>query len=266
MSDISKLKVSGCIVTYRCCDKVRATIKSVLENTKGVDFTLYVVDNNSGDDTLAVLKEEFPEIITIQNDKNKGFGYGHNAVLPFLESDYHVVINPDILFDTDAISVLCEYLEKNKDIGIITPKILFPDGSDQLLPKRNPVFLSLFGRHLFQKKLKPVVEHYQMLDEDLTKPIDIEFATGCFFVVRTEIYKAISGFDTRFFMYFEDMDITRRVLKTHRAVYYPYTLVYHAWERSSSHKPKFFAILVISMFKYFGKWGFKFNFPKGDVK
>ncbi|MEA4912170.1 MAG: glycosyltransferase family 2 protein [Oscillospiraceae bacterium] len=251
-------RVSGCIVSYRCYDKCRTAVASIYANTKGVELTLYVVDNCSGDDTPARLRAEFPQLVVLENDANKGFGHGHNAVLPYLESDYHAVINPDIELGGDALTALCDYLAANPDVGIVTPQILFPDGRDQQLPKRNPPFLALFGRHLFQKQLKPIVEHYQMLDEDLTKPIDIEFATGCFFVIRTDIFKAIGGFDERFFMYFEDMDITRRAIGTGcRAVYYPYTYVYHAWERSSNKHPRFFVILIISMFKYYGKWGFQ---------
>ncbi|MEA5051658.1 MAG: glycosyltransferase family 2 protein [Oscillospiraceae bacterium] len=251
-------RVSGCIVTYRCYEKCREAVASLYAHTKSVDFTLYIVDNCSGDDTLEKLRAEFPQLVTIANDANKGFGHGHNAVLPYLDSEYHAVINPDILLDRDAIGTLCDYLGRNPDVGIVTPQIRYPDGRDQLLPKRDPTFLALFGRHLFQKQLRPIVEHYQMLDEDLTKPIDIEFATGCFFVIRTDVFKRLGGFDERYFMYFEDMDITRSARGAgYRAVYDPDTYVFHAWERSSNKKAKFFVILVLSMFKYFGKWGFR---------
>lgn len=256
---MSMHNVSACIVTYKNGDNVRETIKSLFDYTKGVNLTLYIVDNNSSDGCLSKLKAEFPSIVAIQNSDNKGFGHGHNAVLPLLESDFHAVINPDIVIDRDVLTELSTYLSENEDIGMVTPKILFPDGTDQQLPKRDPSFFALFGRHLFQKKLRPVVEHYQMLDEDLSKPIDVEFATGCFFLMRTELYKQIQGFDTRWFLYYEDMDITRRARAIKRAVYYPYVHVYHAWERASSHKPKYFVILVLGMFKYFRKWGWKWK-------
>ena len=252
-------KVSGCIVTYRCYEKSREAVRTLLEHTKGVDFTLYIVDNRSGDDTLQKLTAEFPQLVTIQMPDNRGFGHGHNAVLPLLDSDYHAVINPDITVDCDAISELCRYLDENEDVGIVTPEIRYPGGEIQIIGKRNPSFLALVGRHIFQKQLRRHVEHYQMLDEDLTKPIDIQFATGCFFIIRTDLFKEIGGFDERWFMYFEDMDITRRVCQKKRAVYNPSTYVYHEWERSSSHKLRFFIILVQGMFKYYGKWGFQFK-------
>lgn len=254
---MTKPKVSACIVNYRCARKTREAIRTLLEQTRGVDLTVYIVDNDSGDGSLEALKAEFPGIVAIQNPKNKGFGYGHNAVLPLLESDYHCVVNPDITLDRDAVSELCAYLAEHPDVGIVTPEIRFPSGEIQIIGKRNPTFFALFGRHLCKDKLKGVVEHYQMLDEDLSRPIDIQFATGCFFVIRTEVFRQIGGFDERYFMYFEDMDITRKTIEQAglRAVYYPLTRVYHAWERASAHELKYFIILVLSMFKYFGKWG-----------
>ena len=250
-------KVSGCIVTYQCYDKCREAIRSLFEHTRGVDFTLYIVDNASGDDTLARLKAEFPAIVPVQLPDNRGFGHGHNAVLPLLTSEFHFVINPDITLDADVISVLCRYFEQHPDTALITPEIRYPGGEVQVLGKRNPSFLALVGRHIFKKSLRKIVEHYEMLDEDLTRPLDVEFATGCFFGIRTEVFRAIGGFDERWFTYYEDMDITRRAREKGRAIFDPETYVYHAWERSSSHHLKYFLILIQGMFKYFGKWGFQ---------
>ncbi len=255
-----KTKVSAAIVTYKCYDKCKDAVKSLLEYTKNVDMTVYVIDNNSEDQTLKKLKAEFPEIITIQNPDNKGFGYGHNKVLELLNSKYHFVVNPDIVIDRDVLSDISTFFDKNPDIGLVTPQILNPDKTDQLLPKRNPTVAALVGRRIFGDALKDQIEHYQMLDEDLTKTIDIEFATGCFFGIRTDIYKLIGGFDERFFIYFEDMDITRRAKNIKRTVYYPKTYVYHAWERSSAKSLKYFVILIKGMFKYFGKWGWQFRY------
>ena len=149
-----KPTVSACIVTYQCYDKCREAVKTMLECTKEVALTVYIVDNASQDDTLSRLKEEFPSIVTIQNPDNKGFGHGHNTVLPLLKSDYHAIINPDITFDHDTISDLCAVLEQEPDIGVITPEIRYPNGDIQIIGKRNPSFLALFGRHMFQKQLE----------------------------------------------------------------------------------------------------------------
>ena len=84
---MEKIKVSGCIVTYNAKGKVDATIESLLEMTKGVDFTLYIVDNASEDGTAEYIKEKYPKVIVIESKTNDGFGAGHNKVIPFLKSD-----------------------------------------------------------------------------------------------------------------------------------------------------------------------------------
>lgn len=260
MESSERIPVSATIVTYHCYDKTRDALESIFSNTKGVDLTMYIVDNASGDRTLERLKEEFPQIITIQNPKNGGFGYGHNKVLPYLTSKYHAFVNPDILFDHDVLTELVAYMEENPDIGQITPEIRFPDGEIQMLGKRTPVYGALVGRHIFEKQLKPVVDQYLMLDKDLTKPIDIQNVTGCFSVIRTDLFRQLKGYDERFFLYFEDFDISRRVQKTHRAVYYPLTYVFHAWERGYNHSLKYLIIVVWSSFLYFAKWGFHWDY------
>jgi len=257
----SRTQVSACIVTHHSYEPCRAAVRSLLEQTRAVDLTLYVVDNHSQDDSLQRLADEFPDLVPIQNSDNRGFGNGHNTLLPLIDSEYHVIVNPDIEIDRDVIGELCLYLDDHPDIGLITPMIRYPDGRDQQLPKRDPTVLSLVGRHLFKRRLKPIVEHYQMLDEDLSQVCDIEFATGCFFVIRTDLFRRLGGFDERWFMYYEDMDITRRARAQMRAVYYPHTCVYHIWARSSSRKLKYFLMLVAGMFKYFHKWGWKISYP-----
>lgn len=252
--------VTATIVTYMGYDKAATAIKTLLEFTKGVSLRILVVDNASGDNTSKRLAETFDEIEVIESEKNGGFGYGHNMVLPLLDSEYHLIVNPDITIDEDVITELADFLDNNPKVGIVTPKILNLDGTDQNLPKRQPVVASLIGRRILKKALKNQVEYYQMKDKDLNQPQEIEFATGCFFMIRTQLFKQLQGFDTRFFLYYEDIDLSRRVGYDMKVVYYPYTHIYHAWERSSAHSLRYFIILVQGMFRYFGKWGWKFKY------
>ena len=111
-----------------------------------------------------------------------GFGAGHNAVLPVLNSKYHAVVNPDITLDEDAIGKLCAFLDEHPDVVMATPQLLFPDGTPQCFAaKRAPGILSLLARQVPLACLKKTEEHYLMLDEDLTVPREIDFCTGCFF-------------------------------------------------------------------------------------
>ncbi len=256
---MEKIKVSGCIVTYNAKGKVDATIESLLEKTVGVDFTLYVVDNASEDGTAEYLKEKYPSVVVIANEKNDGFGAGHNKVIPFLKSDYHVVINPDILLKDDAISELSFFAQKDEKIGLLSPQIRFEDGRLQMLAKRNPSVRYL-GNHWFHKGDEPnkLMTEYCMLDMPEDEPFEITNATGCFMFFRTSVFMELGGFDERFFMYLEDCDIARRVSKKYKALFYPMATVYHLWERESKKNKKLLIIHIQSIIKYFLKWGIKF--------
>ena len=254
-------RVSGCIVTYNNKDKIARTIESVLAQTQGVKFTLYVVDNASTDGTAQFIKETFPSVVVIESERNRGFGAGHNQVLPFLESKYHVVINPDILLQSDVISELCDYADEHESAGLLSPRICFEDGREQMLGKRSPTVRYL-GDHWFHKGDEPskTMIEYCMLDLPQDKPFPITNATGCFMFFRTDLFRALGGFDERFFMYLEDCDIARRVSESegYEALHYPMATVTHLWERASKKSKKLLLIHIKSILTYFLKWGIRF--------
>ena len=230
-------------------------VSTLLEHTKGVDFELYTVDNLSTDGTPDHIKKTYGAVKVIEPGTNKGFGSGHNEVLSLIESDYHCVINPDISINEDVIAKMVEYMEKHPEIGLLSPKICFPDGRSQILGKRNPKIKYLVASRMRNEAdPSPELREYAMLDEDLTVPCEIENATGCFMMFRTDLFKKIGGFDKRYFMYFEDCDITRTVRKYAKAVFYPEAVVYHVWGRESKKNFKLMLVQISSMLKYFIKW------------
>ncbi len=255
---MERIKVSGCIVTYNAREKISPTIESVLEKTQGVDFTLYIVDNASTDGTAEYIKEKYPQVVVIESKKNSGFGAGHNKVIPFLSSDYHAVINPDILLKDDVITELAAFAQKDESIGLLSPQIRFEDGRIQMLAKRNPTVRYL-GNHWFHKGDEPnrLMTEYCMLDMPDDEAFEITNATGCFMFFRTKVFIELGGFDERFFMYLEDCDIARRVSEKHKALHYPMATVYHLWERESKRNKKLLLIHIQSILKYFLKWGIR---------
>lgn len=247
--------VTGCIVTHNNMRTIKDTLDTLFEHTKDIDFRLYVVDNLSTDGTPEFIRKNYPQVCLLEPMTNKGFGTGHNVVLPMLESKYHIVINPDIILKDNAIKKITDFFEANEDVGVISPKICFPDGREQILGKRNPQLKYLFASRL-RNENEPgkLLREYAMLDEDLSVPCDIENASGCFVAFRTALFKSIGGFDKRYFMYFEDADISRTAKKYSRVVYYPDAIVYHVWGRDSKRNLKLMRIHIFSMLKYFLKW------------
>lgn len=259
----SKTLVTAGIVSYGAAEEVVKAANSITEHTKDVNLRLMILDNASPDGTTEQLKNTtFAKNVFLKcSSKNVGFGKAHNLIFHMLnkttKSKYHAVINPDIVLENDTISQICAWLDQHPDVVMVTPQLRFPDGSLQQTPKRFPSLLALTARQLRLPFLKKVEQHYLMLDHDLSKPTDVEFCSGCFFVIRSDIYAKMGGFDPRYFVYVEDADITRKALKYGRAVYYPDAWVYHAWHRDANKKWKNFFMQINSMLQYWHKWGFK---------
>lgn len=247
--------VSGCIVTHNNMSTIAQTLETLLGFTPQENFKLYIVDNASTDGTPDFIAEKYPGLEIIRNTENTGFGTGHNAVIPLLSSKYHFVINPDIILRSDVVTEMTRFLDENEDIGLLAPKICFPDGRMQVLGKRDPKIKYLVASRLrHEGKPSKLLREYAMLDADYSKPFDIENASGCFFAIRTELFREIGGFDENIFLYFEDCDITRRVRQVSRAVFYPQSVVYHEWGRESKKNLALMLVQIKSMFYYFRKW------------
>ena len=247
-------KVTGCIVTYNNMKTIKKAVDTILEYTDE-NFRLYVVDNNSTDGTPKFIRENYPEVCVIETGTNSGFGAGHNIVLPMLTSEYHIVINPDIVINENAIEKIIDFMDANPDIGLLSPKICFPDGREQILGKRNPRLKYLIASRMRdEENPSKLLREYAMKDCDLSEVTDIENTTGCFMVFRTSVFKELKGFDEGYFMYFEDADIARRAKKISRVVYYPHATILHEWGRESKRNFKLMLIHIQSMFRYFFKW------------
>lgn len=253
----NKCKISVGIVSYNSHADIRGCLKSLKESTdtKNINLDIFIYDNCSSDVKILkkMIKSEHPDVNLIEGKENKGFGYGHNQIISRLDSEFHLILNPDIEFSQDSINKLISYIKKDTSIGLITPEIRNQDNSIQHLPKVFPkirfVLSSTFSI------LRKYRTDYTMSNPIIEKPTDIEICTGCFMLTRTKYLKKINGFDERFFLYFEDFDLSMKIREHGRIVYYPLTNVTHAWHRDTKKKIKPFLLQVISMFKFYNKWG-----------
>lgn len=250
--------VTASIVAYGGADEIIAAVNSILAWAPE-DFRLYLIDNQSPDDTAAQLAAQpwDDRVQLICLEKNLGFGGGHNAVLSQLDSRYHFVLNPDILVDSPVLSQLCDWMEEHPQVVMATPQLYFPDGRIQHLPRRKPNFMGLLARQL--PKEGPLAwfdRRYTMQDRDLTQPQEIQFCTGSFFCIRTEVYQKMKGFDESYFMYVEDADITRKALRYGKVYLVPQYRAIHAWHRNPMRDASHFKMQLKSMLRYWKKWGF----------
>ncbi len=244
------LSVSGSIVAYHDRDEILNCLDSLKKQTKGVCLKLYVVDNGSDDGTPSAVRAAFPDVCVIENGANLGFGAGHNKVLPQLSSRYHVMINPDISLEEDTVSAMAAYMEEHPEVGMMMPDVRDPDGSRQILPKHDPNWWYMIaGRFL------PAVRRaYCRAGEAMDEPTEIEFCSGCFMMIRTELFQKLGGFDERYFLYMEDADLSRRVRKQAKVVFFPGARAVHAWHHDSAKNSRALKLHLASARKYFAKW------------
>ena len=249
----NKRLITASIVTYNDTEKALNAISSLRENTKNSELKVFVFDNSTASVDLKITTEADTYFKTTEN---LGFGAAHNLILGYPMGEYHAVINPDITVSSDVLSYLADILQKNPDIAMITPKILNSDGTEQKLPKRNPTFKYMFLGRLSSLGgiFKKIRDDYTRANEVFTDITDIDFCSGCFFMIRSDILKEIGGFDERYFMYLEDADLTRKVKKYGRVVFCPEISVTHEWERGSAKNLKLLFIHLSSFFKYRRKW------------
>jgi GT2 family glycosyltransferase len=241
-------------------EMIRNAVMSFLNSERTVK--LYIIDNSQS----PILKPALDGLFISYhfNGENVGYGRGHNwAIKQAANSRYHLILNPDITIPIGAVSSLIAFMDDNPQIGLVCPKILNEDGSIQYLNKRYTTVLDLFLRRFLPGPLKPFfqkrLDYYEMRDVGYDTSYDVPFLTGCFMFCRTSVLKEIGGFDPRYFLHFEDADLTRKFQEHNtRTVYYPNVLVTHLWERAPHKSLKMALLLIVNGIRYFNKWGWKF--------
>lgn len=240
-------------------EMVRRTAASFLDTECSVQLT--IVDNSPTTDLCSAF-DELPVSYHFYG-KNVGYGKAHNwAIFQAKSSKYHLVLNPDILIPNGTILSMITFMENNPDVGIVCPRILNEDGSDQYLNKRYPsvtdFFIRRFMPHIFDPLFKRRLDHYEMRDVGYDDICDVEVMTGAFMLCRTNVLKKLAGFDPRYFLYLEDFDLSRKFQQNgSRTVYYPQAAVIHYWTRASHKNIRMTIIFIVSMCRYFNKWGWK---------
>lgn len=214
---------------------------------------IHIIDNST-----VPSKDYLPKNDRIQyckSQRNLGYGKGHNQVLNKIDSDFHLVVNPDVWFDQNTLEKLISVLVKNTDIALTAPKLLFPNGEDQISSRRRPTISSLFLRFLGLSKAhnylgKTILESPKVYSTD--------FLHGAFLLFRTEDFIKIDGFDERYFLYMEDADICLKIKKLNKYIAYcPDIHAYHVLKKESKKSFKLFVYHIKSTCQFFWKW--KFN-------
>jgi len=245
--------------TLRCVAALRAqTIADQLE--------IIVIENHSEDDSLGLLDNTLrgvPNVRIVETVGNHGYGHGYNTGMRYARGRYVLVNNPVKILPSDGIERFVARLESDPSIGLVAPQLRHPDGSLRFVARRYPRPIDLITKRTalgrwFPKRLR----RYLNLDADPKQVRDVEWvACGCYMLPRS-LFMDLRGFDERFFLFFEDTDLCRRVrLAGYRVVYDP-TVSGNDRKRRLSEGglgtllfTRFGRAHIHSAFRYFAKWG-----------
>ncbi len=242
-------------------DVLMAAIDSFL-NTR-LSVKIFLIDNSS--DTLLSDIRVDDRVEYMKLPSNIGFGAAHNIAIEkafSINSIYHLVLNPDIYFDPGTIEKIVDFMESNRGVGQLMPKVVYPNGEIQFLCKNNPTVFDLFARRFLPKRIQKIfltrMSKYDYQDRDYQSIMyDVPYLSGCFMFLRMSILREVGFFDDRIFMYIEDADLTRRFLEKSKTVYFPHVQIYHLFAKGSHKSWKLTWYSIQGAIVYFKKWGFK---------
>lgn len=244
------------IVLYNTSKEIfNNAINSILHSR--LKIKLYLIDNSETDELRQAVKE--PCIDYIFNNKNIGFGNAHNLALSKTidNSQYHLVLNPDIEFLPGVLEDIYYFMQNHKHVGQLMPKVFYKNEDLQKLCNLLPNPVQLLGRRFFptNRWSKELNNLYDLKGFNYNTCANIPNLSGCFMFMRSAILKKTGGFDKRFFLYMEDVDLTRRIHQVSETLFYPLVNVYHKYEKESYSNNHLLKHHIISAIKYFNKWG-----------
>lgn len=251
------MTLTASIVLHRTPPAQLRTVMRCLLAEEAVE-RVYLVDN-SPDDSLRPLSLSFgPRAVYMRVD-NRGYGAGHNEALRralLAGTEYHLVLNADVCWEGSMLAPMLRYMSEHPEVGMMQPRIIYPDGALQLSARMLPgPFDLLAKRFLPQSLTRRHMERYLLASRSHDEPFDCPYLCGSFLLMSARALRETGIFDERFFMYPEDIDITRRMHRRFRTLYWPLVTVTHVHAAASRRSGRMLRIHLRNMARYFSKYG-----------
>jgi N-acetylglucosaminyl-diphospho-decaprenol L-rhamnosyltransferase len=224
------------IVNWNVRDLLAACLRSLEPARARLALQVIVVDSHSADDSVAMVRRDFPWVELIACEENVGFPKGNNLGLARANGRYILLLNPDTEMVGDALSTMIAYIEARPDVGALGPQLLNPDGSVQSSRRRFPTLATALFESTWLEPLAPasILRHYYVQDVANGETTDVDWVTGACLLVRREVVDQIGGLDEDYFMYSEELDWCRRIkMAGWQIVYLPAAQVIHHVGKSS---------------------------------
>lgn len=259
------MKLSIIIVNYKSAALTTACLESLLCQPLPRDTELLVVDNDSGDDSVTFLRADFPEVTVLASPTNLGMAGGVNIGLREAHGEYYLILNPDIVVLPGALTALLEFMNTHPEVGLAGGKLISPNGQLQASCYRFYRWATIVYRRTALGKTRrgrQEVDRFLMKDFDHTTVAEVDWLQGACLLARAQAVEEVGGMDQRFFMYFEDVDWSRRFWQAGWRVAYVPQAVFSHYHQRGSELTSLFGLLtnrvarshVASAIKYFWKY------------
>ncbi len=254
--------LSALILNYRSPKDTVRCVESLRKQTIADRMEIFVVDNHSQDESIGTFRARWkgmPDVRLIENRGNEGYGRGNNLASRYAAGEYILIINPDNVLPRDGAEKLIGELESHPGAVIAGPALLYPNQAVRPSARQFPTIGDLFAKRLDPKRWH---ENYDREFVGKTKQTrEVDWLVGACLLMRREFFQSMGGFDERFFLFFEDIDLCRRCKQAGKKVLYvPGVRVLDRQRRLSGHGAlalltnKTTRIHVASALKYFWKW------------
>ena len=256
MTNEARPPLSICILSWNTSDLLRACLQSIYADPQSGEWEVVVVDNNSGDQSPAMVTSGFPQVRLLLNPSNLGFAAGNNRAMEVARGDHLLLLNSDTRVEPGALGRMADFLSANPQVGAVGPKLLSEDGSVQLSCGIRPSLLSEFVNKMLLHNLFPF---YKLGRWHHRETRDVDWVMGACLLVRRQIVEEVGGLDPAIFMYHEDLDWCLRIRDSGwRISYFPFSSIHHL--RGASTRQNLRNMLVVSQrslyflfAKHFGK-------------
>ena len=259
---MNKKELSVSLVMY-CNDIDELTIAINSTLISNLVDKVYLIDNSPTNALKALTQLDPDRIEYLFQNANLGFGRAHNIGIKLSEEEcfnYHLILNPDIEFKENVLEKLYASMENNLECGMTMPKVLYNNGDLQYLCKKIPSAFEMFGKRLpFKSLQKKINERLELHNFDYNQILNVPYLSGCFMFCRVNCFSKAGSFDDRYFMYMEDLDLSRSFHRHYQTIFFPEVNVLHGFRSESKVNRKLLKALIISAIKYFNKYGWFFD-------
>lgn len=252
------IDISIIIVTWNGKEFLDKCLQSIFDNVSNCRFETIVVDNASIDGAPDLVKEKYPQVRLIRNSENLGFAKANNIGIKESTGEYVCLINSDVVVLKNCLELMCQYMNEHPKIGVLGPKVLYPDNSLQLSCREFPTLWKNMCHAMALDKLLPNSDFfsgYEMVNWPHDSVREVDYLSGCFMMVRQSAIEHVGLLDDDFFFYAEDKDWCKRFWKTDwKVVYYPRAKAIHYESGSADKDPvKFYVQQAKANLQYYSK-------------